>query len=65
VVVNDLDVMGIIALPHKADAPLFVDPDAMLPLPVTAQRLQIIGRRNAQHFKGGCFVQVSFIAAVR
>src|SRR6185369_12584034 len=57
VVINDLDVTGIIALPYKTNAPLLVDPDTMLPLPVAAQRLQIIRRRNTQRFKDSCRVQ--------
>jgi hypothetical protein len=40
-VINDLDIIGITVLPHKANAPLLVDPDAVLPLPVTVQCLQL------------------------
>jgi len=57
VVINDLYIIGVIALPCKADAPLPVYPDAVLPLSVATQRLQIIGRGDTQRFKDGCGVQ--------
>ena len=50
-VVDDLDVIGIIIVPCKADTPLVVDPDTMLAFPVTMQCFQVIGRRNPQGFK--------------
>jgi hypothetical protein len=51
VVIDNLDIIGVIALPYKADAPLLVNPDAMLTLSIKMQRLQIIGRWNSQGFK--------------
>jgi hypothetical protein len=50
-VIDNLDIIGVIALPFKADAPLLVNPDAMLTLSIKMQSLQIIGRWNAQGFK--------------
>lgn len=32
--------------PHEADAPLVVDPDAVLAFPVTRQRLEPVSRGN-------------------
>jgi hypothetical protein len=46
-IVHDLDVLGTIA-PPKADAPLVVDPDAVLTDAVAAQRFKPITRWNAQ-----------------
>jgi hypothetical protein len=35
-VIDDLDIPGILVTPRKADAPLVIDADAMLSLPVAA-----------------------------
>jgi hypothetical protein len=40
VVVHDLDLEGVAVSPDKADAPLVVDANAVLPRPVVLQRLQ-------------------------
>jgi hypothetical protein len=48
VVVRDLHIVGIRTLPAKADAPLIVDPDAVLPLPATHELLKVIPRRRPQ-----------------
>jgi hypothetical protein len=50
-VINDFNVIHIAAFPGKADAPLFVDPYAVLSLPVMMQCLQMVGRRDSQGFK--------------
>lgn len=47
-VIDDLDIEGVSVMEPEAQAPLLVDPDAPLPSPVAAQRLQSIRRRNAQ-----------------
>ncbi len=47
-VVFDFDVMGGVLLPHKRDAVLSVDADAVLPLPVPFERFQTICRGSAQ-----------------
>ena len=47
-VIHDLDVVGILVHPFQADAPLVVDPDAVLSSPLTTQGLQTIGGRR-QH----------------
>jgi hypothetical protein len=48
VIVCDFDFVGIVLLPTKADPVLFIDPDAVLPLTVSAESLQPIPRWNAQ-----------------
>jgi hypothetical protein len=48
VVVRDLDVVGVTTPPSEADPPLVIDPDAVLPLPITAQSFQPVARRDAQ-----------------
>ena len=48
VVVGDFDFSGTTVCPAEADAPLVVDADAVLPLTVTAQRLEAVGRRQPQ-----------------
>jgi hypothetical protein len=50
-VINDLNVIHIAAFPGKANAPLLVDPYAVLSLPVKMQCLQMVGRRDPQGFK--------------
>src|SRR5690242_18904329 len=42
VIVDHLYIVGIAGVPSKADAPLIVDPDAMLAGPVALQRFQSI-----------------------
>jgi hypothetical protein len=39
-IIDNLNLMRPIGAPHKADAPLVVDADRMLPAPIAAQRLQ-------------------------
>ena len=47
-VIDDLNVVRIAITPPKANPPLIVDPDAVLPLSVTGQRLQPIARWGFQ-----------------
>jgi len=47
-VVRDLHIVGIRTLPAKADAPLIVDPNAVLSLPATNELLQTIPRGRPQ-----------------
>jgi hypothetical protein len=51
VVVNDLDVVSITALPAEADAPLVVDSDAVQPFAVPNEFLQAVTRWNAEVVK--------------
>ena len=41
-IIHDGNIMGIAALPGEADAPLLVDADAVLTLPITGERFQVI-----------------------
>jgi hypothetical protein len=47
-VVYDIHVIGIALFPAKADAPTIIDPDAVLPLPISFQSLQAVRRRDTQ-----------------
>lgn len=47
-VIDDLDVPGFAVSPDEADAPLLVDPNAVLSLPVIAQSFQAIAGRRPQ-----------------
>jgi len=47
-IVNDFDIMCIHAIPAKANSPLIIYPDAMLPRPVPQQNLQTITRQRTQ-----------------
>ena len=46
--VDDLDIVVIRDFPSKANMPLVVDSNAVLPLSITAEFLQPIPRRHAQ-----------------
>lgn len=50
-IVNDLYVLGSLGRPHKANAPLVIDPNAALPLSVSSQGFELIPRRDAQVFQ--------------
>jgi len=45
--------MGVTVNPSEADAPLIVDPDAVLAFALTLQGFEPIGRRNAQIIQHG------------
>jgi hypothetical protein len=47
-IIHDLDVPGVAIAPKEADAPLVVDPDAVLAAPIALERLQPIRRRSGQ-----------------
>lgn len=65
-VIDDLDVIRIAAFPDKADAPLLIDSDAVLPFTVMMQRLQIVGRGDAHVSRMlAAFSILSLIAAER
>src|SRR5580698_3978561 len=48
VVVDDLDVKRVAILEEKTHAPLVVDANAVLPLPVALERFEPVVRRDAQ-----------------
>jgi len=58
VIVHDFDLVGIAIFPYKADAPLVVDANAVLPCPVVLQGLKPVARWEAQGVKARCGVQL-------
>jgi hypothetical protein len=48
VIIDNLDVQGIAGVPHETDAPLIVDPNAVLPSSVSMQCFQMIPGRRRQ-----------------
>jgi hypothetical protein len=55
VVVHDLNIGRTVARPAEADAPLIVDPDRVLALPIPPQGFEPIGGRNPKVTKPfGC-----------
>jgi hypothetical protein len=57
VVIDDLHVVSICSFPAETDAPLVVDPDAVLSGPISPQNLQPVAGRNPQILKRLCPVQ--------
>ena len=47
-IIYDFDVASLSISPHEAHAPLIVDANAVLPLPVSGQGLQAISGRDLQ-----------------
>jgi len=58
VVIRNFHIVGIALTPDKADAPLVVDADAVLPFPVAFQCFQVIARRRPQITKLGGNIQL-------
>jgi len=50
-VINYLNILGALRSPHKANSPLIVDADAVLPLPTSLQSFESIAWWNAQIIK--------------
>ncbi len=46
VIINDFDLMDIARFPDKADAPLVVNPNTVLPSPSALERFEPVGRRH-------------------
>lgn len=47
-IVNDLDVVGVVLSPPETHAPLIVDPNAMPASPIAVQPLQSVAWRDAE-----------------
>ena len=47
-VINKFNVIGVVIPPAKTDAPLFVDSDAVLSLPISFQGFQAVSRRHTK-----------------
>lgn len=52
-IIDYFDVVRMTVIPAKADAPLLVDPDTVLPPPTSCESLQSIPRRNPEISKIG------------
>lgn len=63
VVIDDFHVVGVTVNPSEADAPLIIDPDAVLAFALNLQCFEPIGRRNAQIFQDGGVPQHAQLAA--
>ena len=50
-VVNDLNPFWTSVAPPKADSPLIIDSDTVLPRTITAQTLEPVARRNPEVFQ--------------
>jgi hypothetical protein len=48
VVIHDFNLVSAVVVPHKTNAPLVIDANAVLPFSVVLQRLKVIARRNSQ-----------------
>jgi hypothetical protein len=57
-IIHDFNVVGVTLVPKKADAPLVVDADAMLPFSIALQRFQTIARRSLQITQFGGEIQL-------
>jgi hypothetical protein len=62
-VVNDLNILGVVTGPAKADSPLIVDPDAVLPASVAPQGLQSIAGRDSQVVEAAGDLELAQFAA--
>ncbi len=62
VVVNDLNIRGSNFSPDEADAPLIIDADTVLPLPIALQCFQVIARRCLQEGQSLCCVELRQLA---
>jgi len=47
-VIDDFHIVGVAGLPPKAETPLFIDPDAVLPGALTFQLLEPVSGRSPQ-----------------
>src|SRR5689334_7955913 len=57
VVVDDFDMHGSSLMPNKTDAPLVVDPNRVLPLPIRLQRFEPVSGRNSKIIEDPSLIQ--------
>jgi hypothetical protein len=62
VVIHDFDLVGTVVMPDKTDAPLVVDPDAVLPKALTLEGLELIAWWNPQTRQFGRGMQLQEFA---
>ena len=58
VVVDNFHVERFTVSPHETDPPLLVDPDTMLTLPISFQRLQPVSRRHPQIVQAARLIEI-------
>jgi hypothetical protein len=51
VVIDEFDIIRTSVLPHEADPPLVIDPDAVLTSPVTFESFKPIAGRDSEVFE--------------
>jgi len=56
-IINDFNIVGITALPDKANAPLVIDSKTVLPISFSFQRFKMIGGRDTQRSESRCGIQ--------
>jgi hypothetical protein len=59
VVIDDFDFMGAVRFPAEADAPLIIDADGVLALPVALERFEAIAGRDGKVVECGDSVDLS------
>ena len=61
-IIDNLDIVGLSPLPTKADPPLVVDANAVVPYPAPTKLLEAVPRRHSQVVQGGRGVQLHELA---
>jgi hypothetical protein len=56
-IVHDFHVSRVAICPHKAEAILIVDPNAVLPFPVAFERFQVVAGQRGQVLQSFRFVE--------
>jgi hypothetical protein len=56
-IVRDFNLERIVTTPHKTDSILIVDPNTVLPLPISAEPLQFVPRGTFQILQSYCIVE--------
>jgi hypothetical protein len=57
VIINDFDAICVTLLPFETDPPLIIDPNAVLPLTISMQPLQLVSGRTAKVIERFCRIQ--------
>jgi hypothetical protein len=62
VIIHNIDIEGISSFPTKADPPLVIDPDTVLPFPIPLQRFEPVPRWGSEIVEAFRLVQVQELA---
>lgn len=62
-IVDNFNFMRMILMPEEADAPLVIDPNAVLPVAVALERLEMIAGRDKQVRQPGTGIEHSQLSA--